>query len=94
MMHTEEHPFAGQTVGIRFADPGHPQVDGMDHEFRVEDWWDRVAGKSWMFSDGNPAALSYALRSGAALLPIDDDVVYGKIGAFGHLVHRSEIVRA
>jgi hypothetical protein len=60
-------------------------------EFRIEDYWDTLTGKSWMYSDGNPAALKYAMRSGMSGLPLDNEVVYGKIGAFGHLVHISEI---
>ncbi|WP_047888558.1 hypothetical protein [Rhodococcus sp. ARP2] len=87
MIHTEPHPLAGQTVEIK--------IEGETLEFRLEDWWDRVHGSSWMFSDGNPAALKYAMR--AALkeptsLPLDDEVVYGKVDIFGHLIHASEIV--
>jgi hypothetical protein len=46
-----------------------------------------------MLSDGNWAAMHYALRSALVepMLPIDDEVVYGKIGAFGHIVHVSEL---
>jgi hypothetical protein len=60
----------------------------------VEDWWDAVAGKSWMFCDGNPACLNYAMRTGFSEIikvPTNDEVLYGKIGIFGHLVHISEI---
>jgi hypothetical protein len=35
----------------------------------------------------------YAMRSGVAGLPVDNEVVYGKVGAFGHLAHVSEIVQ-
>lgn len=59
--------------------------------FHIEDWWDRVSGGSWQVSIGNPAALQYSLRSVANDLPIDDEVVYGKIEGLGHLVHVSEI---
>ena len=48
-----------------------------------------------MFSDGNPAALKYAVRAALrepASLPLDDEVVYGKVDIFGHLIHVSEIV--
>jgi hypothetical protein len=44
-----------------------------------------------MDCDGNPACLIYALRSGLMGLPTDDEVLYGKVGIFGHLVHISEI---
>jgi hypothetical protein len=87
-MSRDEHPMAGKTVRIRCAvDPD--DLDGK--EYMVEDWWINVAGKSWMHCDGNPACLKYAMRSGFAGLPLDDDVLYGKVGPFGHLVHKSEI---
>ena len=60
-------------------------------EYQVEDLWKQVAGKSWMNCDGNPACLQYAMRAVANGLPIDNDVLYGHIGRFGHLVHISEI---
>jgi hypothetical protein len=60
-------------------------------EYRIEDLCKYAAGKSWMDSDGNPACLHYAMRSVANHLPIDNEVLYGKIGSFGHLVHVSEI---
>jgi hypothetical protein len=60
--------------------------------YEVEAYWDDLTGKSWMFSDGNPAALKYAVRSGVAGLPLDNEVLYGTIGAFGHLVHVSEVI--
>jgi hypothetical protein len=65
-------------------------------EYRVEDWWDRLAGGSWMFADGNPAAVTYALRSALSAnpVPVDDEVLYGKIGPFGQLVHISEVQSA
>lgn len=91
--HTEKHPLAGQTVRIK-ADVKHPQVpDFGGAAFRIEDWWDHLTGKSWMVSDGNPACLIYAMRTGFSDSPIpdDDEVVYGKIGSYGHLVHVSEI---
>lgn len=61
-----------------------------DAKYHVEDLWINVAGKSWMDCDGNPACLNYAARSVG--LPIDDKVLYGKIGGLGYLVHESEIV--
>jgi len=62
-------------------------------EIQIEDWWDRVSGKSWMFSDGNPAALNYAMRSGFSDLhiPNDNEVLYGKINGLGYLVHITEL---
>lgn len=83
-----EAPFegAGKTYRLKSATPG---LDGQ--EFRCEDYWDRVSGKSWMDSEGNPAAMKYGIRSGLTGLPLDDDVVYGKIGSFGELVHVSEL---
>ena len=46
-----------------------------------------------MVCDGNPACLVYAMRSATQDqdIPLDDEVLYGKIGSLGHLVHISEI---
>lgn len=91
-MHTEGSEFAGGTFYLN-DNAGDPArgivVPGAVIE--VEGWWDMLTGKSWMFSDGNFAAMHYAIRSGYKNLPIDDEVVYGHIGAFGHIVHVSEI---
>jgi len=92
MIHAEPHPLAGKTVTLN--DNAKDPVRGIvmpGEQFRIEDYWDRLMGKSWGVCDGNPAALQYALRAGMTGLPVDDEVVYGKIGAFGHLVHVSEL---
>lgn len=89
MKHSTPSDLAGKTVTIR---EDVPHLGGQ--EYRVEDWWDRVTGGSWMFADGNPAAMQYAVRTGsrgAGAVPLDDEVLYGKVGGLGHLVHRSEI---
>jgi len=94
--HNESSEHAGNVVRIR-SDATHPQVpDFGGSEFRVKDWWDRVTGGSWMFAKGNPAAIVYAMRSSFQSydIPIDDEVLYGKIGSFGHLVHATEITEA
>jgi hypothetical protein len=93
MLHKESHELAGKEAKIR-ADAEHAQVPGFGGAtIRIEDWWDKVSGGSWMNATGNPAALVYAMRSSFQKyhVPIDDEVVYGKIGAFGHLVHVSEL---
>jgi hypothetical protein len=86
-IHNEPFDGAGRTYKL--------DVKGVDGtEIRVEDWWDRVSGGSWQTAQGNPAALHYAIRTGLAGLgyvPPDDEVVYGKIGGLGHLVHVSEL---
>ncbi|MFH8405495.1 hypothetical protein ACH4FX_12080 [Streptomyces sp. NPDC018019] len=83
-MHPDSHPLAGKSAT---ADLGEgPAV------FGIEDWWDRVGGESWMFCEGNPACLAYALRGVSCDLPLDDEVLYGKdTGDFGRLIHVSEI---
>ena len=91
MIHKEPHPKAGQIVKIA-ACAKHPQVDNFGGaDFRLEDWWDRVSGRSWKWCDGNAACLIYAMRSGFGKMPTDDEVVYGKIGNLGHLVHVNEL---
>lgn len=91
-IHTAPHPLAGKTVTIseEVTDPAQAAVIG-GAEFKIEDWWDRVSGRSWGQAQGNPACLHYAMRAAANLIPADDEVLYGKIGHFGHLVHVSEI---
>ena len=62
-------------------------------EILIEDWWENVGGGSWMDAKGNPACLNYAMRTGCQKfkIPNDDDVLYGKIGILGKLVHISEL---
>ena len=69
----------------------HPDDPTQTAEYVVEGYWDEITGGSWMFAQGNPAALKYAMRSGFQGLPVDNDVLYGKVGAFGHLFHVSEL---
>lgn len=99
MAHTSCHPKANETIKVQFKG-GHFQIPGSEDtpvDFTIEDWVDHMNGdrsKSWMFMEGNPAALIYGLRAGINELPIDDEVVYGKVGHFGHMVHVSEFVEA
>ncbi len=58
----------------------------------TEGLWDELTGGSWMFADGNPACILYAIRAGASGLPTDDLVHYVHIGGLGHLVHETELV--
>jgi hypothetical protein len=92
MKHTESHELAGKTVVLNdtASDPVQKQVEP-GNLFQVEDWWDVLTGKSWTVSNGNWAAMHYGMRIATSGLPLNDEVVYGKIGAFGHLVHVSEL---
>ena len=88
-IHKDAHPLAGKTVTLKLIAPD-PNLDGK--EYRIEDWWDRIAGKSWGACDGNPACLKYAMRTGfGGGVPSNDEVVYGKVGPYGHLIHVSEL---
>ena len=92
---TERLDLAGKTVKIKKGIL-HPQVkDFGGSEYHIEGYWDEITGGSWMFADGNPACLIYAIRTSnpktIVKVPIDDEVLYGKVGIFGHLVHISEI---
>lgn len=91
-MHLAKHPLAGETVTIHdgIEDPAQQAVRG-GAKYVIEDWWDRVSGRSWGEMNGNPACIHYAMRAAANLIPPDDEVLYGKIEGFGHLVHVSEI---
>lgn len=89
----ERSPYAGASVKVRGESIKDPMsgvlLSGKD--FVIEDWWENVYGESWMFSNGNPAALSYAFRIGMQHGPIDNDVLYGKIDGIGYLLHISEL---
>ena len=60
---------------------------------RIEGWWDDVTGGSWKWANGNPAAMIYAMRTGLKddAVPPDDEVLYGKVGGLGVLVHETEL---
>lgn len=88
-MHAQQFT-RGQHVTVMINDRTAPQ--NVPLEYVVEGYWDEITGKSWMWSDGNIAAMNYGMRSGLKGLPVDDEVLYGKIGALGYLVHVSEIV--
>ena len=93
---TEAHPEAGRTVPLA-RHPDDLEGNGGPVAVQIEDWWDHLTGGSWMYAEGNPAALKYAMRTGLGggigtdHVPMDDAVVYVKIGGFGHLVHQKEL---
>ena len=82
----EPSPLARKTVTIKTG-------EFAGREYSVEDWWENVGGMSWMDAKGNPACLKYAMRTGFSEIPIptDNEVLYGKIGSFGELIHVSEL---
>lgn len=82
--------YSGQTVTIKdgFTDPFNGEIPA-GTKYAVEGYWDEITGGSWMFANANPTCLNYAVRSVG--LPMDNEVLYGKIGAFGFLVHVSEV---
>ena len=83
----DKSTLAGYPVKIKQSTPGNIKGETIV----IEDWWENVSGKSWMFCDGNPACLAYAIRSCIGGLPTDNEVLYGKIGGLGFLVHVSEL---
>lgn len=93
MIHPEPHPLAATTAEALVRQPG---VASHRVTVYVEDWADRVYGYSWMWAEGVPVALDYAMRGGLAGLPTDDEVLYVKSGGtragLTLLIHSSEIV--
>jgi len=91
MIHEQVSNLAGRTVRLKktFNHPG--IINDGRLEFCIEDWWDRITGNSWMI--WIPACMNYAMRIGlsAGEIPMDNEVLYGKIRSFGFLVHISEI---
>lgn len=88
-MMTKKRPTSPLARTTQLIKNGAAEIGGK--VFHVEDWWENVHGGSWMDASGNPAALHYAVRSGTSRIPLDNEVLYGKIGGFGYLVHVSEI---
>lgn len=91
----EKYKYSGKT--LRIKDGSGMLYSGNDasgKEFVAEDYWININGISWMYSNGIPACLEYAMRTGLNrnyAVPIDDKVIYGKIGMIGHLFHESEL---
>lgn len=89
----------GDVVKVSFDRAPHHQLDNPSgtYDFEVEGNWKELTGKSWGDSDGNLACLVYAFRIGSSILnerpvPMDDNVLYGKINGLGFLVHETEIL--
>lgn len=91
MIHENKSEFAGKTIKLKDT------VVGMRGEsFEVEDYFDRLAGESWMACSGNISVLSYSIRAGVSnrlgiTIPLDNEVLYGKIRGLGYLVHVCEL---
>ena len=89
--------YAGQTVKVKQGvGNGSVMGDMSGKDFAVEDWCENVLGKPWMFANGNPAALEYAVRASMfgpnnGVPAFSNDVVYGKIDGLGHLFHVNEL---
>lgn len=91
VIHSEPHPRAREVVVLNARADDHAGCVVPGEKFEIEDWADRLWGQSWMEMNGNRCALLYAIRSAYGRMPIDNEVVYGKIGNTGHLVHQSEL---
>jgi hypothetical protein len=87
MIHKTKSPLAGKRVGIK----RHIAVMGGKF-FEVNDWYDRVAGRSWRSwsaFDAPAEVQGYSVRAGVKNLPLNDEVLVGKIlggGATGDLL--------
>ena len=91
MSKRESHELAGKTVRLNLAAEA-PNLQ-TTATFRVEDWFENVVGMGWKSAKdtGNWAAKNYGLRAKIGGLPQDNDVVYGKVGGLGHIIHISEL---
>ncbi len=93
-MHKEKSPLAGESVKIKKHVEHYQYPDFGGSEIKIEDWQDRVVGKSWMDCNGNPACMVYAMRTACSIPPVptDDEVLYGhRKDGLGSLVHMSEL---
>lgn len=91
MIHDTIHPMSGARVRIKMKTPDRT-LDGLEHDFRIEDWADRVMGRSIWDSAGNFAIMNYAMRRPDAMASFSDECVYGKVDGLGYIIHTDEIV--
>ena len=93
----ERYKLAGRTVKIKNGvGISSFKEELSEKEFVIEDWAENVFGCSWMYADGNPTALEYAMRSAFSgsnnnVPTFSNDVLYGKVGMFAHLFHVNEL---
>lgn len=111
-VHAEQHPLAGKKIKVKLrGEPMQFLVDGA--EMRVLDWWSHAhkdneikSSLPQLLSSPSPAARMYVIRAETAGIPLDDDVIYGKIAitppqgiaslpgqgvGLGYIIHSSEI---
>lgn len=86
MKHQNASELSGQEVAVvagRYA--------GMI--FSIEDWWDRVSGRSWGDRPWSAEQMVYAARMvrDRRPPPPDEEVLCGKIGGVPVLIHLTEI---
>lgn len=86
-IHPSEH--SGKGLRISQSVPG---IGG--RECIVHDYWDRMYGITWQEGreDGLAACIFYDARARAEGLPLDNEVLYVRVGSLGYLVHVTEIV--
>jgi len=92
--HDRPSELKGKTVKIK-KEVFEPNTDFFISEnFVVEDWYDRVRKKDWKreakFST-DCECLLYASRAESTNLPDDEQILYGKVGEWKHMMHISEI---
>lgn len=89
----ERFKHAGETMRINDAAMTLPTGQVLSgRSIVIEDYWQNISGQSWINSDANPTVLMYAMRTGLqGGIPIDNEVVYGKVAGLGVLVHVSEL---
>jgi hypothetical protein len=93
-VHNEPHPWAGKKVRLLpnvISNGIGGYVDIGESVFLLEDWYDRVTGTSWREGPVTPATANYVWRLNNKKMPRDDEVVYGKVGHLGYLIHEHEL---
>lgn len=100
LIHPDSHPLAGKTITVKLRGAPHQRLhDGV--ELIVEDWWsiaheeNELGFLPRLLSSRSPAAINYIVRAEIAGIPLDDDVIYGKVFegplGLGYIIHSSEI---
>lgn len=89
--HPNPSPLAGKTCTVKHHVP---QLGGA--KVLIADWFDRQEGRSWRTFSADTRrrdVKDYAVRVGATMTPIDDDVLCGHLvgGGAPVLVHATEL---
>jgi hypothetical protein len=82
MFHKQPSSFSGKTIQV--------EIDARLYPFECEDWWDRVekTDEHWyQKTREKDECLEFVMRYSREGLPLDDEVLVGKVQGVRKLIH-------